>query len=159
MLAILFQVGSDRYALPARDLFEVLPLVRLKQVPPTPPYFAGLLNYRGGGVPVIDLSMLMTGIPSRHSLSSRLLVAQYRPPGGPLKPLGLIAERATEAVALDPDNLCPSEVATRAYLGKLVFNGTEIVQLVHCRDLLTDDARALLFPDVQEDDGARAGPN
>ena len=33
MLFLLFQLGADRYALPARDVAEVLPLVALKGVP------------------------------------------------------------------------------------------------------------------------------
>jgi len=35
LYAVVFSIGSDRYALPAADLIEVLPLLTLKQLPQT----------------------------------------------------------------------------------------------------------------------------
>ncbi len=151
MLAVLFSVDSDRYALEAKDIIEVLPLVALKRVPPAPPYLAGLLNYHGTSVPVIDLNLLMTGTPCRKALSSRILLAQYHLPDGCLKPLGLMAEEATETARIDPDSLRPSEIISTPYLGKLAVHGAKMVQLVHPEELLTDAARALLYPDRMEE--------
>ena len=56
MLFILFQIGRDRYALAASSIIEVLPLMNLKRVPCAPVGVAGVLNYRGTPVPVIDLN-------------------------------------------------------------------------------------------------------
>ncbi len=64
MLFILFQLGSDRYALPAGQVAEVLPLVALKALLGAPAGVAGLIDYRGTAVPVIDLSALALGRPA-----------------------------------------------------------------------------------------------
>src|SRR5690606_32186615 len=64
MLFLLFELDGDRYALPARDVVEVLPLVALKQIPDAPPGVAGVMDYRGHAVPVLDLSALVAGRPA-----------------------------------------------------------------------------------------------
>ena len=46
MLMLLFQLGNSRYAIPAREVVEVTPRVRLEPLARTPGYVAGLLNYR-----------------------------------------------------------------------------------------------------------------
>ena len=40
-LHLLFSLGADRYALPASEVSEVLPLQRLKQLPEAPAWVAG----------------------------------------------------------------------------------------------------------------------
>ena len=66
MLFLLFELGQDRYALDVRQVAEVLPLVEFKRIPQAPPFVAGLLNYRGDPVPVIDLSQLTLSRPAER---------------------------------------------------------------------------------------------
>ena len=98
MLFLLFQLGQDRYALDAGQVTEVLPLVEIKQVPQAPPGVAGVFDFRGAPVPVIDLSQLALGRPAQRRLSTRLIVVHHRDEGGEQRLLGLIAEMATETV-------------------------------------------------------------
>ena len=64
MLLLLFQVGGDRYALDARRVVEVIPLVKMQRIPRAPKGVAGLFNYRGRPVAAVDLSELMLGRPA-----------------------------------------------------------------------------------------------
>ena len=52
MLLLLLRLGTDRYALDARQVVEVIPVIKLKRIPPAPAYVAGMFNYRGKPVPV-----------------------------------------------------------------------------------------------------------
>ena len=60
MLFVAFRIGCDRYVLATDVIVEVLPGLQLKPLPGTPRGVAGLCNYRGRPVPVIDPSPLVT---------------------------------------------------------------------------------------------------
>ena len=146
MLALGFEIGGARYAVRCSELLEVVPRVPLREVPHAPGYVPGQFTYRGAVTPVVDLSMLMTGRPADDRLSSRILVAAYPTESGP-RALGLVAERATEAVRLEGGGAPPGiEVPEAPYLGELHFDGHRMVQLVRVAELLPDDLRARLFP-------------
>ena len=74
MLFLLFQLGRERYALEAGQVAAVLPLLSIKEIPQAPPAVAGLCNYRGRPVPVIDLSELTLGRPAQSRLSTRIVL-------------------------------------------------------------------------------------
>lgn len=147
MLFVLVQLGPDRYALPARDVVEALPLVALKALPGAPRGVAGLLDYHGTAVPVVDLSALALGVPAQSRVSTRLLVIRYAPARGGENLLGLIAEQTTETMQRAPADFRPSEVAGGArYLGPVLHDARGIIQRVEIAALLTDEVRAALFP-------------
>ena len=98
MLLLLFKLGDGNYALQADNVVEVIPLVKLKKIPRAPEYVAGLMNYRGRPVPVIDLSILSEGEPSELRMSTRIIVVNYPFEKKPGEILGLIAKNATETI-------------------------------------------------------------
>lgn len=151
MLHVLVQLGSDRYALPARDIVEVLPLVALKSLPGAPRGVAGLLDYRGTAVPVVDLSALALGVAAAPRVSTRLLLVRYTPARGGEQLLGLIAERTTETLQRAPEDFRPAEVEGGAhYLGPVVHDARGLIQRVEIASLLTGELRAALFPPTVE---------
>lgn len=147
MLFILFHIGPDRYALEARAVAEVLPLVALKHIPQAPPGVAGLFDYRGAPVPVIDLSAMIVGRAAQPRLSTRILLVHYTAPGGTRHLLGLIAEKATETVSRDPSAFVAPGVNSAAtpYLGPVSPDTHGFIQRVEIDQLLPDAMRALLF--------------
>jgi len=86
MLLLIFKIGADRYALPASQMIEVVPLVNLKKIPQAPPGVAGVFNYHGQPVPVIDLSELATGTPAQARVSTRIMLVNYSNASGPPLP-------------------------------------------------------------------------
>jgi chemotaxis-related protein WspB len=54
ILFLTFRIGDETYALDTADICEVLPLLRITRVPHAPSGVAGLINYRGRSVPVVD---------------------------------------------------------------------------------------------------------
>jgi chemotaxis-related protein WspB len=146
LYAIVFSVGKDRYAIPVADLIEVLPLLTLRQVPQTPAWMAGLMNYRGNPVWVVDVSTLMTGKPCRAIISTRILLTPACAKDGTVKILGLMAEGVTGTVKILPETLRASEAwnSNAPYLGLLAMHEGEMLQIIHAGKVLTGDARALL---------------
>lgn len=145
MLFLLLQLGTDRYALAAADVLEILPLVQFKQLPHTPPEIVGVFNFRGVIVPALDLSQLALGTPSTARLSTRIVLVNYRPG----QPLGLIAERVTQTLRCEVSAFAPaglSEPGAR-YLGPITQDAFGIVQRLEIAHLITDALRARLYVD------------
>lgn len=153
MLFLIFELGPDRYALPAGQIAEVLPVVRITRVPHAPAGVAGVFNYRGTPVPVIDLSDLTIGRPAAAHLSTRLIVVAYpdrqaqRHGRNDSHLLGLIAERATDMMRRDPADFVASGIDTgRApYLGRVTTSSHGVVQRIDVETLLPDAVRDSLF--------------
>ena len=147
MRFLLFRVADDRYALDVGHVVEVLPLVHVKQIPGAPQGVAGIFNYRGSPVPVIDLCDMMLGRPSRTRLSTRIVLVKYRDPAANGHLLGLIAEHATETIRLDAADFVASGVSDgRApYLGPVATDPRGIIQWIAVDALLSESVREVLF--------------
>lgn len=148
MQFLIFHLGSDRYGLSTRHLVRVLPLMDLKQLPQTPPCVAGLMNYHGAPVPVIDLGVLACEARCRAEFDTRILLTDFGADDGSRHLLGLMVERVSQIVDMDPSLFSAPGVASPAapYLGKVLAADGAIVQLVELAQLLTPEVRALLFP-------------
>jgi chemotaxis-related protein WspB len=147
MLFLLFQLGNDRYALEAGQVAEVLPLVSLKQIPQAPPAVAGVFDFRGEPVPVVDLSQMALGRPARSCLSTRIILAHYPDGNGNQRLLGLIAERVTETIRRDAADfaIIGVDLDTAPYLGPVARGEHRLIQRVEVDQLLTSAVRDLLF--------------
>ena len=145
MLALAFHVGKDRFALRCADVVEVVPRVELRAIPHAPPYIPGMFTYRGVVVPVLDLSLLMWSRPCDDKMSSRVVLVSHRG-----KLVGLLAERVTDAVVLDPGAAAPPglEVADAPYLGEVYFTDDQkMIQLVRIDQLFQGASKAMLLGD------------
>jgi len=147
MLFLLFQLGKDRYALEAGKIVEVLPMVALKQLPQAPNGFAGIFNYRGRPVPALDLCQLTQGQAAAERLSTRIIVINCSDGQGGQRPLGIIAERATEMLRRNPRDFVDPGFKTKdaPYLGPVLLDPKGTIQWIHEQHLVTEHVRDLLF--------------
>ena len=148
MLFLLFRLDKDRYALPAREVFEVLPMLEVKLIPQAPPAVRGAFDFRGQPVPLIDLSQLALGRPSREQLSTRIVLVEQPDGRGGTRLLGLLAEQVTETMRRNPEDFREAgvEVQDARWLGPVTSDEGGLVQRVEVAQLLTPELRALLFP-------------
>jgi chemotaxis-related protein WspB len=142
MLFLKFRIGSESYALDTTQIAEVLPLLEITRVPQTPAGVAGLINYRGRPVPVIDLSELMLGEPGRPHISTRLILVRYGE-----HVLGLIAEQATEMMRREAGSFTDSGLASDAapYLGPVTQDGGRWIRRIDVQKLLPPNVSSVLF--------------
>lgn len=148
-LFLLFRIGTERYALEATEVAEVLPRLVLKPIAQAPHWVAGVFAHRGAVVPVIDLSALTFGEPAPLRTSTRLVLVHYRP-GAERAPqwLGLILEQATDTLRCSPLEFKAYGLDNRQapYLGPVREDELGLLQWIRVPDLLNDDVRDLLFP-------------
>ena len=145
MLALVFQVGRERYAVGVGQLVAVIPCPSLRPVPHAPPHVLGVFVYREKVVPVIDAGRLFGGDACPDRMSSRVLLINY----GEGRTLGLRVERATEVRRLEASQLADPGLAVgeAGYLGSMFVDGGRMVQLIETERLLAAPLRQLLFPE------------
>jgi chemotaxis-related protein WspB len=116
-------------------------------VPQAPIGVAGLINYRGKFVPVVDLSELMFGEPACAHISTRLILVRY---GEHL--LGLIAEQATETMRREAASFAESGIASDAapYLGPVTQDGGQLIRRIELQKLLPAAVSSVLFRQAEE---------
>ncbi len=107
MLLLVFRIAGDVYAVEAARVVEVVPRVELRALPHAPEALAGLLQYRGRMVPVIDLGILLGSRRSPCLLSTRIILVDDRTPARGEARLGLIAEHVSDVRRVDDDQVIP----------------------------------------------------
>ncbi|WP_460140154.1 chemotaxis protein CheW [Pseudomonas sp. S2_E01] len=148
-LFLVFHIGSERYALQATEVVEVLPRLPLKPIAQAPDWVAGMFGYRGAVVPVIDLSALAFGVAAQARTSTRLVLVNYCPQeSAQSHRLGLILEQATDTLRCNPADFQPYGFDNRQapYLGPVREDAQGLLQWVRVADLLDIHVRELLFP-------------
>jgi chemotaxis-related protein WspB len=147
VLFLLLELDGERYALDSSQLIEVLPLVDLKPLSRAPQGIAGMFDYHGVPVPVVDLSEVILGRAAKRRLNTRIVIVNY--PGTDSVPhaLGLVAERATATVRLDPAQFKGSGVSNgeTAYLGPVARDAQGLIQWLAIPKLLPLALRNVLF--------------
>ena len=147
-LFLMFNIGSERFALRATEVAEVLPRLPLKPIAHAPLWVAGIFAHRGALVPVIDLSALTFGKPAQARTSTRLVLVNYQPqPWVEARWLGLILEQATDTLRCDLGEFKPYGLDNREapYLGLVREDALGLMQWIGVNELLTEPVRTLLF--------------
>ncbi len=147
MLFLLFETSDDRYALDSRDVVEIIPLVIPKKITAAPVYMAGIINYRGEPVPVFDLCSLANGTPCKPLYSTRIILVRYPLASGGQKLVGLIAERVTDVIKSDHQDLGASGILIdEALNAHAVGSGNdEIIQRFDLKGIIPEDIVCELF--------------
>lgn len=145
MLLLMLRVADDPYALRAGRVVEIVPRVTLRALPHAPEFLAGLFDYRGRVVPVVDLGLLVGRRAGRDRLSTRIVVVDAAPEGGDL--LGLVAEQVSDLTRFDDDRVAAAPLGLEAapYLGAVVRADEGLVQVIEVDRILTPALREALF--------------
>jgi purine-binding chemotaxis protein CheW len=97
-------LGAERFALPVREVREILDYEPLFRLPNGPRYLLGLRHMRGLGVPVIDLRLRL-GLPQTEpTANTRVLVVDLKV-GDRTLTLGLVVDRVFEVAAFPSEKI------------------------------------------------------
>ncbi|MDX1776080.1 MAG: chemotaxis protein CheW [Desulfobulbales bacterium] len=151
MLLLLFEIDKERYALDVRQVIEIVPLVKLKAIPTTPDYVAGLMNYRGEGIPVIDLNQLVESVPFENALSTRIIIINYPVKDKGDRHLALIANNVTETISTGMTSPPPSGVLMdkSLYGGEIIPDTNDMIQWFDIQKMLPAEEITLLFDEEE----------
>lgn len=147
MLILLFYAGKDLYSIDGSYVVEVIPRVSFRKVHHVPEYVAGLFNYRGVILPVIDLCHLIQGTPCRPYLSTRIIIVKYFRQNQSVQYLGLMAERVTETLNIANSDIRESSIRVdeAPYLSGTIVDEKRIIQCVQLEKLFSDERHNYLL--------------
>ena len=100
---VVVRLGGSRYALPMDSVAEVGRPPALTRVPGLPSWLAGVANWRGRVLAVLDLRPLLAAAPGALDRRARLVVLNR---GG--VPVGLLIEGVEGTHVLDEERVEPS---------------------------------------------------
>jgi len=146
MLFLSINLGGILFAIPAKDVIRVLPLIDLRPVPKTPEFLAGIFPYQERMVPVIDLQVLTHQQPCARRFSTRVILTQPTFEEIEAKEIGILAERVTDAFEVDPGQAVESGVRAQGtdFLGAVVEAGGRTYQIVHLDRILSKPMKEVL---------------
>jgi len=75
-LLLQFSAAGQLFVIESTQIVEIIPLVELTQVPSTANYIAGIFNYRGDLIPVIDISFLLFQKPAKELICTRIIITE-----------------------------------------------------------------------------------
>ena len=108
-----FVIDEEVYALDIRQVREVLDLTTITKVPRMPDFMRGVINLRGGVVPVVDLR-LKFGLPATEKTVDTCIIIIESILDGDVTLIGALADSVQEVMDLDQDQIkAPPKIGTR----------------------------------------------
>ena len=98
-----FLIGGRSFAIDIMGIREILRNQRLTPVPRTPVHVAGVLNLRGGLIPVVDVHQLLIGGPNPLPQQEMKLIVVYSRG----RTAGLLVDQISDVVNVKPEGLSP----------------------------------------------------
>ena len=113
---VLIRLGGCRYALPMASVAEVGRPPSLTRVPGLPAWVAGVANWRGRVLAVLDLRSLLAADPGELDRRGRLVVLAH----GGIR-VGLVVEAVAGGADLDPESVEPALAHLPESTGSLLY--------------------------------------
>jgi chemotaxis-related protein WspB len=186
MLLLTFKAAANLYAVDVTHVIEVVPRVDLRRLPHAPDFIAGLFDYRGTVVPVIDLGIRLGSEGCRDRLSTRIILVDSRPADHNLQEaagdpdshaqaqgprsvrtraqdqrpwlLGLIAEQVSDVKSVTPEQVMSEsmQLPQTPYLGAIVDIDHQMIQLMVTDKILDGSLQKAFFKTGPDGDRALA---
>ncbi len=153
---LVFKADSREYALPVRDVVEVVRMVVITPLPEAPSWVDGVLNFRGRVIPVLNLRARL-GIPRREpDLSTPIVITEAKS-----GLFGLVADELVEVLPLSTDQVdtpTAENAATQA-VASMVRHHDRLILVLDPHRLHDEPLDAVLSDDTEPDSPAgKAGP-
>jgi purine-binding chemotaxis protein CheW len=108
-----FKLDDETYAIDINQVREVLDFTAITKVPRMPDFMQGVINLRGGVVPVVDLRLKFE-MPSTEKTVDTCIIIMEITIDGETTLLGALADSVQEVLNLEPDQLEPApKIGTR----------------------------------------------
>lgn len=102
-----FKLGEEVFALDISKVREVLDFTTVTKVPQTPDYMRGVINLRGGVVPVVDMKLKFGMEETRQTVNTCIIIVEVALEEEYVV-LGALADSVQEVFDLKPENIEPA---------------------------------------------------
>lgn len=108
-----FKLDDEIFALEIPKVREVLDFSSVTKVPQTPDFMLGVINLRGGVVPVVDMRLKFSMTRTETTVNTCIIIVEIEI-DGEMTVLGALADSVQEVMDLDPDEIePPPRIGTR----------------------------------------------
>ncbi len=108
-----FKLDEEVFALDIWKVREVLDYTEITKVPKTPDFMKGVINLRGGVVPVVDMR-LKFGLPEAEKTVNTCIIIIEVTVDGETTLLGVLVDSVQEVLDLEPGQIEPApRIGTR----------------------------------------------
>jgi purine-binding chemotaxis protein CheW len=102
-----FKLGEEIFAVEVAKVREILDVTTITKVPQTPDFMRGVINLRGGVVPVIDLRLKFGMTRTESTVNTCIIVVEVAI-GDETTVLGTLADSVQEVFDLEADQIEPA---------------------------------------------------
>jgi purine-binding chemotaxis protein CheW len=160
---VVFRLGEEVYGLDVANAREIVEVPKLTPIPSVPEWIRGVVNLRGGVVPVIDMKMKFSMGRTEASASSCVLIVEFE--GGEEDfVVGVLADRVLDVLELADSAVEPPPKFgarfSKAYLRGLGRKGDLLFVIIDAPKVFSDANVDLGGPAAEapaEDAAASAG--
>ncbi len=103
---IFVKIGNSSYAFPALNVLEIIKLVELEYPEKMPSYIAGILEYKGKVIHIIDLRTILKIDTEEYDVNTHILIIQ-----GKEGVYGIIADEISDIKKIDTTIIAPPPYA------------------------------------------------
>jgi purine-binding chemotaxis protein CheW len=100
-----FGIDNEQYAIRIQDIYEIIKMQQITQIPNAMPYVKGVINLRGKIVPVISLRYLFGLADKESSKTTRIVVVHHREDS-----IGIIVDRVNKVTTFSDVQPPPEHV-------------------------------------------------
>ncbi len=119
-----FKLGEEIFASDVSKVLNILEMVRITEVPQSPPYIKGVINLRGDVLPVVD-TRIKFGLPAiEFTKHTCILVMDINLNGESLK-IGALVDSVLEVMEISESKLKPPPTIGDKYKTEFIASMTE----------------------------------
>lgn len=127
---LIFELNHKRYGLEAHVVEEIFLLPEITTIPEASPYILGVINLRGGILPIFDLSQRLEARPHRFAVSDSVIVIANQQ-----QRVGLVVSQVYEVEFITPqsvesDYLLDSNHQQTALIAGIAKLDSQLINLV-----------------------------
>ena len=156
-----FFIADEEYAVGILQAKEIIQYDTVTKVPRTPPWIRGVINLRGGVVPVVDLAVKF-GLPETQVTGSTCIVITEVELEGEETVMGLLADSVSQVIELKPDDVEPPPAFGTGvhadYLRGMGKSGKKFVLMLDTDKVLSTDELLATTTVAAEAGGGEAQP-
>lgn len=155
-----FHLAGEEYAIEIFRVREIIEYGIVTHIPMTPPWIRGVINLRGGVVPVVDLAVRFS-LPVAEVTPRTCIVIVEAELGGASTPMGVVADSVSQVLDLGAEDIEPpppfgARIRLEFLLG-MARTDRKFALLLDIDRILSSD-ELLTLAEAAQVDGAAADP-
>ncbi len=114
-----FKLGNELFAAHVSKVLNILELVKITEVPKSPPYMKGVINLRGNVLPVIDTRIKFGMTPTEFTKNTCILVLNIQIEGETVD-VGALVDSVQEVLEIEDDDIQSSPSIGTKYKSEFI---------------------------------------